>query len=174
MKCFYVLPLNNSDVFSDLGIRIFESIYERKSWIPKEISLSNVYEADLDSEDFRQNVLNSIIRQISMFNPIRYEGICYLQDTSYRGFSSLWRISEQLGVIFIMVIDKETFSLRGKSTLDFVVDWSEKFIQSGKELIANDILIVLHILAPAGQLQLLNDDILSKIELMVNKAIRSY
>ncbi|KAH8583507.1 uncharacterized protein ELE39_000275 [Cryptosporidium sp. chipmunk genotype I] len=174
MKCFYVLSLNNSDVFSDLGIRIFESIYEGRSWVPKQISLSNIYETNLDSEDFRQNVLNSIIRQISMFDPIRYEGICRIQDASYRGFSSLWRISEQLGVIFIMVTSEETFSLRGKSILDFVVDWSEKFIQSGRELVANDILILLHILAPAGQLQLLNDDILSKIEFMVDKAIRSY
>ncbi|OII75257.1 uncharacterized protein cubi_03736 [Cryptosporidium ubiquitum] len=174
MKCFYVLPLNNNEVFSDLGIRILESIYESRCWEPKQISLSNIYEADLDSENFRQNVLNTIIRQISMFDPMRYEGICHIQDASYRGFSCLWRISEQLGVIFVMVIDKGSFSLRGKSILDFVVEWSEKFTQSGKELVANDILIVLHILAPAGQLQLLNDDILSKIELMVNRTIRSY
>ncbi|KAJ1606146.1 hypothetical protein OJ253_2860 [Cryptosporidium canis] len=153
MKCFYVLSLNNDQVFSELGVRVMERIYDRRSLTPKQISLCSVYEADLDSEDFRQCVLNSIVRQLSMFDPIR--------------------ISEYLGVIFIMVIGEESFPLRGKSILDFVVEWSENFSQSGEELVANDILIVLHVLAPVGQLQLLNDDVLSKIELMVNNGIVS-
>ncbi|KAJ1610984.1 hypothetical protein OIY81_1868 [Cryptosporidium canis] len=173
MKCFYVLSLNNGQVFSELGVRVMEGIYDRRSLTPKQISLCSVYEADLDSEDFRQCVLNSIVRQLSMFDPIRYEGICPVQDASCGGLKSLWRISEYLGVIFIMVIGEESFPLRGKSILDFVVEWSENFSQSGEELVANDILIVLHVLAPVGQLQLLNDDVLSKIELMVNKGIAS-
>lgn len=173
MKCFYVLSLNNGEVFSELGVRILEGIYERRSWTSGQVSLCDVYEADLDSEDFRQGVLSSIVRQLSMLDPIRYEGICRLQDASWGGLSSLWRISEYLGLIFIMVISsQDTFPLRGKSVLDFVVDWSERFAQSGGELVASDILIVLHVLAPVGQLQLLNDDVLSKVELMLNRGIR--
>ncbi|KAF7459438.1 hypothetical protein HWI79_16 [Cryptosporidium felis] len=173
MKSFYVLPLRGSDAIPELGTRIFESIAGCGSWDPGPIALNCVYMADLDTEEFRQNVLSSVTRQLLMFDPIRFEGVCYLYDATYKRFSSLWRISKSLCSIFVMVLDEGTFTLRGKLVLDFVVDWCERLLQSGKELGADDILVVLHILAPAGNLQILNDDILSKIELMFSHCISS-
>lgn len=171
MKCFYTISLDNKDLLSEMGVKIMNRISKNKPQNLKSISLKDIYEIELDNEDFRQNVLNNIICQISIFNPIRYEGICYVLY-KFKQYKSLWKISIILNTIFIMVIDHNTLPLRGKLILDFIVDWSEKFIQSNGELKSSDLLILLHILAPSGQLQLLNDDILSKIELMVNKGIK--
>ncbi|KAH7649294.1 hypothetical protein FG379_002467 [Cryptosporidium bovis] len=188
MKCFYVLSLNNKEVISDTGISLFKRISD-KEWNNEQnendISLKDVYDSKLDNEEFRQCVINCIIRQMSMLNPIRYEGLCPIFDLD--NYLSLWRVSKKLNAIFVMVIDgSKTFPLRGKYVLDFVVDWSEKslstrkggskFKEESKKQNLNgkpntdDILVLLNLVAPSGQLQLLNDEFLNNIELLMSKS----
>ncbi|KAH8738579.1 hypothetical protein FG386_001994 [Cryptosporidium ryanae] len=187
MKCFYILSLNNKELISDIGILLFNKILGKEKSNDKcenDISLKDVYDPKLDNEEFRQCVINCIIRQISMLDPVRYEGLCPILD--FDNYLSLWRISKKLNAIFIMVIDaNKTFPLRGKYVLDFVVEWSEKSLGIGKKglkekdgsekqclnrgLNTADILVLLNLLAPSGQLQLLNDDFLRNVELLMSR-----